>query len=387
MWVSYFDLGFVHGFRNRFAEAVAMNDDKLAKQYVSTTYAVLSILFFILMLVCLFVNSYLDWGAVLNLDRELNGELRDVFSILICVFCVSFVANIFTTMLTASQKPALSSLITTLGNLMVLGGVFILTKTTSGSLVKLSLVNSLCPCLCVILMSIYFFLFTKYKRYAPSFRHVDFTLIKNIIGMGFSFFIIMISVLLIFQMINIQILRIEGPEAVTQYNIAYKIFGAVSMVAFIIINPFWSAFTNAYTLRDYKWMKKSLLTLEKLWLLAVLVVSLLWICSPYIYKFWVGDAVVVPLSLSAAVAVYVLLYILGAIYMYLVNGIGKVRIQLIVYVIFALISWPLMTWLGELWGVLGVLAVPAATYFLQSFVIRIQLKKILSGTATGFWNK
>ena len=36
-WLSYFDLGFAHGFRNRFAEARAKNNMKLAREYVSTT--------------------------------------------------------------------------------------------------------------------------------------------------------------------------------------------------------------------------------------------------------------------------------------------------------------------------------------------------------------
>ena len=44
-WLSYFDLGFAHGFRNRFSEAKANGNILLAKEYVSTTYAVLSVLF------------------------------------------------------------------------------------------------------------------------------------------------------------------------------------------------------------------------------------------------------------------------------------------------------------------------------------------------------
>ena len=50
-WLSYFDLGFAHGFRNRFAESKAKGDIKLAKEYISTTYIVLFLLFsFILLL-------------------------------------------------------------------------------------------------------------------------------------------------------------------------------------------------------------------------------------------------------------------------------------------------------------------------------------------------
>lgn len=43
-WLSYFDFGFAHGFRNRFAEAVAKGEHVLARKYVSTTYAVLAMM-------------------------------------------------------------------------------------------------------------------------------------------------------------------------------------------------------------------------------------------------------------------------------------------------------------------------------------------------------
>lgn len=58
-WLSYFDLGFAHGFRNRFTEAIAKNDIKSAKEYVSTTYAVLSIIFSFILLLVQVVNIFL----------------------------------------------------------------------------------------------------------------------------------------------------------------------------------------------------------------------------------------------------------------------------------------------------------------------------------------
>src|SRR5690606_36733269 len=40
-WFSFVDIGFGHGLRNRFSESVARGDYKLARKYVSTTYAIL----------------------------------------------------------------------------------------------------------------------------------------------------------------------------------------------------------------------------------------------------------------------------------------------------------------------------------------------------------
>ena len=68
-WISYFDFGFAHGFRNRFTEAMALNDRELAKQYVSTTYAVLTIIFVTMAFVVLVINSFLDWSSLLNIHQ------------------------------------------------------------------------------------------------------------------------------------------------------------------------------------------------------------------------------------------------------------------------------------------------------------------------------
>jgi len=43
-WFSFFDIGFGNGLRNKLAEAKAKGEEELAKIYVSTTYAILSII-------------------------------------------------------------------------------------------------------------------------------------------------------------------------------------------------------------------------------------------------------------------------------------------------------------------------------------------------------
>ena len=72
VWLSYFDFGFAHGFRNRFAEAVAKDDMVLARRYVSTTYVVLALLFMGIMLVASVINQYIDWSSILKVSAVLN---------------------------------------------------------------------------------------------------------------------------------------------------------------------------------------------------------------------------------------------------------------------------------------------------------------------------
>lgn len=386
-WLSYFDLGFAHGFRNRFAEAKAKGDIRLAKEYVSTTYAVLFLLFSVILLITLMVNKYLNWSSILNIDAVYNEELHIVFGLLACFFCINIVASVFTTMLTADQKPALASLIQTGGQVLAFVCIYILTKNTTGSLSALALAFSGIPCLLLLVVSILMFYGKRYKIVAPSLHYIRFSLTKKILGLGGQFFVIMISMLFIFQFINIILSRVEGPEAVTQYNIAYKYFNVLNMAFVIVLTPFWSAFTDAYTKNDYVWMRNVLEKLEKLWLLCIPVLALMLLCSDFLYQWWIGDSVSVSFSLSVYMAIYVLCQTGGNVYMFLVNGTSKVRLQLIAYLLFALISIPLMEYCCEHYGIEGILIVPASVFALQACIGRMQILRILNGTAKGIWLK
>lgn len=385
--LSYFDFGFAHGFRNRFAEAVAKDDHCLARKYVSTTYLVLTILFASIMVISSLVNKYVDWSNILNVSIELNSELRAVFQILIVFFCINIVAQVFSTMLMANQRPATSAAITTGGNFLSLIAIIILTYTTKGSLEYLAIAFSGIPCLFTIIISIIVFSTEKYKRYAPSFKQIDLSLTKDIIGMGGQFFLIMMCMLLIFQFTNIIISRELGPESVTLYNVTYKIFSIVEMVAMIILTPIWSAYTDAYTRKDFAWMKRSALKLEKMGLISFPALVLLTIISPLIFKIWLGDEVVTSLYVSIAIAFFTFCKIMGNIYMYQLNGTGKVRIQLITYAVIAIFAIPVMIYSCRHWGLVGIVFVPSMAFFIQFVICRIQLYKIINETAIGIWNK
>ena len=306
-WLSYFDLGFAHGFRNRFAEAKAKGDIRLAKEYVSTTYAVLFLLFSVILLITLMVNKYLNWSSILNIDAVYNEELHIVFGLLACFFCINIVASVFTTMLTADQKPALASLIQTGGQVLAFVCIYILTKNTTGSLSALALAFSGIPCLLLLVVSILMFYGKRYKIVAPSLHYIRFSLTKKILGLGGQFFVIMISMLFIFQFINIILSRVEGPEAVTQYNIAYKYFNVLNMVFVIVLTPFWSAFTDAYVKKDYNWMSGIVKKLEFLWLLCIPILILMVLCSNFFIN---GGSVILCLFLF-------FIYMYGCFYVFL----------------------------------------------------------------------
>ena len=54
-WMSYFDIGINNGLKNNLAAAFATSDYELGKRLVSTTYAVLILIFIPVMFILLFV--------------------------------------------------------------------------------------------------------------------------------------------------------------------------------------------------------------------------------------------------------------------------------------------------------------------------------------------
>lgn len=386
-WLAYFDLGFAQGFRNKFAEAKTNKQEELAREYVSTTYATLLIIFSTIFITILICYKYINWGQILNISDTYTEELQLVFLIIACFFCINIVSSIFTTILIADQRTGMSNVIQTSGQVLAFLGIWILTHTTQGNLIYLAFVFSGIPCIFTLIVSIIFFKFSRYRCYAPSYNHINYKLISNILSLGWQFFVIMISTLLIMQIINLVLTRTLGPTAVTQYNIAFKYFNTANMVNNIILAPFWSAYTEAYTLQDWNWMKKTCHKLEKLWWIFFLGIICMLFIADWVYKIWLDNNVSIPFSLSLTMSCYTLIQILGNIYMYQINGIGKIRLQLLIFIIFAIISIPFLNWCCINYGTKGALFPPIIVCCIQTLSSRIQLHKIFNGQAKGIWNK
>ncbi len=383
-WMSYFDVGFANGFRNKYAESKAQGDMVLARKYLSTTYIALIIIFTLVAILALIANRYINWNAIFNLQNE-GINFTSIFDILIVLFSLQMVVNIFHRLLNADQKPALASVVVTIGQILVLLLILIFTHLfTQGSLEMLSWIVMGVPCLVTFIISICAYK-SYYKDISPSVKYIDIHLVKDILYLGAKFFIIQISMLFTFQFANIILTHVLGPLAVTQYNIAYKYFSIIQMFMVIVLSPYWSAFTDAYAVKDYSWMQRQYNQLSKLANWSVIPLFIMVIISPVVYRLWLNNSVDITLELSIFMAIYILVMVHSSMCMSLINGIGCVKLQMIVYIISAIISVPAMYWACIKYGIIGVLLIPIMIYLIQMIMAKIQLKKILYNKAEGIW--
>jgi O-antigen/teichoic acid export membrane protein len=385
-WFSFFDIGFGNGLRNRFAEARVSEDYKKAKAYISTTYICLAIIFSVIWVLFFLAHSMIEWDLILNAPSEMAKELAEVSIIIVSFFCLQIILKTINTILIADQKPAKSAFFDMLGQLLCLIIIFILTKFTSGSLTNLSLVLGICP---VVIMSLSsFFLFTgDYSKYRPSIFLFDITIVKDILSLGSKFFYLQIAAVIIFQVTNIIITQVLNPTSVTIYNITWRYFGVIIMLSSIIFSPFWSAFTDAFKQNDYSWMRDSLKKLTKVAVFLSLGAGVMLMLSPFAYKLWIGDSVQIPFNLSVVMFLITVSSIFTSLQFQLLNGMGKLKVQLIVVSIGILFNVPFSIILSKYIGIIGVV-LPTLVFNIVSYLIYShQLKLLVHGNGKGVWNK
>lgn len=387
-WFSFFDIGLGNGLRNHFAQALAHGQRELAKKYVSTTYAILGILVLIILIVFYIVNIYLDWNKVLNVEdgQFIVGELSLLAVIVFTFFCLRFVFGLISTVLNGDQHSAKASFLDLISQVLSLIIIFILTKTTHGSILFLGITVSSMPVIVLIGASIWFYN-GKYKAYKPSIKFVDFSKGKSLLNLGLNFFVIQIAGILLYQTNNMVIIHLSGSRDVTYYNIAYKFFSVLLMGFSIIITPFWSAFTEAWYKRDLVWIRKVMQKLFKLWLGIFILSIIMLFSSQVIYKLWIGKDVVIPFSVSLLVAIVILINTWNGIFSQFLNGVGKIRFQLFIGIIAAVLNVPLAIYLGSKIGIQGVLIANIIVTISGTILYPLQYKKLLNNTATGVWNR
>lgn len=385
-WLSFFDIGLGNGLRNKLASILSNNEFDEAKKYISTTYATLGIIASILFACIWIINPFINWNDVFNVPITVGESLQPVLLIALGSFCLQFVAQLINTILTATHHSALAGFILFVGQVAALLAICLLKFWVPGSLLIVVSVLTLVPIAVMILANGILFR-TRLRHIAPSFQNIKFKYIKEIMNTGGQFFFVQIGALILLQMNNIIITKLIGPKAVTEFNVAYKLFSVISMVFVIIVTPYWSAFTTAYTKGDFTWMRTNITLMRKIWAaLSLCSIFLLWL-SPHLYRWWLGDKVVISNSLSLAITLYLIVFMWQTLHVYFLNGVGKIRLQLILVSIAGIVNLLLAIYLGKQFGLPGIITANTIVFVILGTVFTIQTEYIIQQKATKIWLK
>lgn len=385
-WMSTFDIGLSNGLRNKMAHALALDENEDIVKYVSTTYALLFFIALIIFILFFAIGSFFDWNQLLNVQNAVGYNIWPIVLIALGTFCIQFCLQPINSILTAMHQPSKASMILFLSQLLTFIIIYLLTIFTQGNLLILVIVVTGSPLLVFLLSNIYLFA-TSLRQFAPRFDSIDLKSAKSLLNVGGVFFFIQIGALIIYETDNIVITRTLGPAEVTTFNTAFKYFSIITIAFSIIVTPYWSAFTDAYAKEDFLWMRQSISKMRKIWLGLSALTVVLYFGANIFYSLWVGKAVTVPQSLSLAIAIYVIVQTWQVIHAYMLNGVGKLRIQLILLIATSIINIPLSVFLIRQVGLYGTVAANIIVMVIMDVIFTWQCKLIIDQKANGIWNK
>lgn len=384
-WINSFDIGLGNGLRNKLAEALASNDKILARKYVSTAFYMLILMMIIIIIIGLSALHVINWEILLNLTVSV-AHLEEMIILSFVLFSINFVLKFVGNVFQALQLPSAMYIINFVGHFLSLVLIYILTLTTDGSLFLVALVYSASPPL--VYAFCYPIVFKKMFRYlSPSLSYFEKGCVKGLFNLSILFFVMQISGLLLYSLSNIIISNMFGPAEVTPFNITQRYFGVVPMLSNVILAPIWSATTDAYIKGDFNWIKKTHKNMIRFLLLDLFIFIFMLLISPFAYSIWIGNEVEIPYSLSLLSALYNFIFIWSLSYSYILNGMGKLRIQILTTVFFALCFYPLSRALGEIYFVPGILMAMCLSVFWGAVLNTIQFNMIISNKAKGIWLK
>lgn len=387
MWINTFDIGLGNGLRNRLAEALANNDWQLGRSYVSTAFLSLTCIMFLFCLVIIMINNnYINWYSILNINSNLVPNLILIVNYSVLFFCLTFILKLIGNIYLALQLPAVNNFLVMLGQLFSLALIYFLSILGKGNLLNIALVYSIVPCVVYLLAIVYTFTF-KYKKLAPSFKLYNKEHVVSLFSLGGQFFILQIAGLVLFSTTNLIISNKFGPDEVTYYNIAYRYFSVVPMLFSIILAPLWSATTDAYFKKDFVWIKKSLKKVNLLLAFTALFLIIMLLMAGVVYKVWVGSQIKISFSMNVAMAIYTYILVASLSYSSFINGIGKLKLQVINTVVVAIIFLPLVFLLTDFYNIIGII-IALIMVNLSGLVFNIiQFNKIINNNAQGIWSK
>lgn len=385
-WIAFCDIGLGNGMRNSMAESIARNDWAMARSYFSTAVFFLSLIAVLMGLVLVPITCFSDLNALFNIHSIAPSALLYAVLVAVLFSLIQFVVKCIGMVYMALQRYAVNDLIIFLGSVSTVAAIFLLTRTTEGNLLYVVLTYTVLPVVFFLLAALP--LLNKHLELKPSLGSINVEAAREVVFKGLGFFVIQItSCLVIYGSANIFLSHCCGPEQVTVYNVAYKVFFVVATVYTIFLAPLWSAYTDAAAKGDYVWIKKTFRRSLGMWLLSVVgCLAILVVCG-WLYEWWVGDSVMVPFEVSLCVMLYICVYNLNNCLTYLINGLNKIRVEILTSVVATMLYLVAVFLVKGSYGIIGISVCMICAYIFMVAIHFYQCYLLVNNKATGIWNK
>lgn len=348
------DLGMGSGMISQLAATQGIDDRTQARRIVSSATFVTTFVAIGLAAIFVAIYPFVDWARLFNAESPLAiAESGPAMAWCIALFLIGLPLNVVQATHLGYQEGFVPNIVQAGMSALGLVGIFISIQLGYG-LVGLTICWLGASLVVRAINAIYLFGYQR-RWLTPAWRDFHWPTSTRLLKTSVLFFVIGASVAVGYTSDSFVLAQILGPEAVTEYNVPFRLFSIVTVLIGFFLIPLWPAYAEARSRGDVAWVKRTLrrslvISFACHFFAAILLV----LAGRWIIQLWVKGAVVPTMSVLIAFALYLIVAGLHAPLSTLLNGLSIVRFQLACWIAMAVLNLALSIWLTKLYGVPGV---------------------------------
>jgi O-antigen/teichoic acid export membrane protein len=351
--VAAADLGIGNGLLNAIAEAHGKEDRRLAGQYASSAFFLLSAVAVALGATVALLRPFVPWAQVLNAtSSSVSSDTEPVVLILLGCSFLTLPFGVAARIHMGYQEGFVNGFWQALGSIVGLLGLLtaLLFRMSMAWLVLGLAVGPLLGA-----MSNLAGLAVGRNWLMPRWSAVRRRAVLRLLQTGLMFAFLQAVVAVAYLSDNLVVARLFGPDAAAMYAVHATLLGLVPLVAMVALSPMWPAYGEALARGDTGWLRHALVRSVVLTFLFVSIGSgLLLLMGQPLMRIWVGTRITPSISLMVALAVWGVLSSVGSALSMFLNGVGVLRMQVTIACVMGAVAVVAKVLFGIAFGLAGV---------------------------------
>jgi O-antigen/teichoic acid export membrane protein len=360
-WLQIADLGIGAGMTNQVTRALGISRPEDARRVVATAFWLLVGIAVLLVLAASLAWPWLSWVAIFKVQPGLEHEVEWAAAVALLAFAFSFPLSIIDRLYAAQQQGAIAGAWGLASSFFTLASVYLATRF-EGGLPALVCAFSGSRLLVQALSATWLF-GVRSKQLRPSITRVNAASLRPMLAQGIGFFFIQATSQVFQNTDTIIITQILGPQAVTPYAVAWRLFSVPGLLIALVFPFLWPAYADARSRGDQRWVRR---TFAYSILLgggsSLLVATILGFAGKSLINWWAGPSAMPSSALLFWMAAWSVLSTVMSAVSCLLNACGRVKGQMLYGVATAATNLGLSIYLGKAWGISGVIAATVLAY-------------------------
>lgn len=343
-WIYMFDGGIGNGLKVNLIKSISEKKDELAKKYIANSYLFMFLLCFAVLIITFPIIYTVDLNKVFSVDFLHTDDLRNIIIIMLAFTISTYFLSLYKNLLFSINNVYLVNLSIFLYQLFALCFILVIRKYDDASLFYIAIAYGLSNMMVSFIFTLYFFI--KNKKLIPSYKDFNVKIFKESYKLGFDFFIIQISSIVIYSSDNIIISNKLGPEYVTSYSLVFQVYTVGLVFWYIISNTVGPLLAKNYYSNNIDGVRKIIKNMNIIFFIIIVALIVSVYAFPLLINVWVKDNIIYPEYIFFFFAVFVAMRIYGDIYMSFLNSIGIIKWQKYLSIFGAVLNIPISIFLA-----------------------------------------